>query len=1565
MRNILLEIAAVDPATGLTTPIHMSSASADDSGIYLNGYTWVPAITAGPEFDFNIWSSGQPQTTTISYGQISFQMNPTFANTDIGKYALQGSLATVWFGSLNTPFASYRQIWTGTLGPFKRDNDQSGTISLLGPEANLARPLLTATYAGTGGVEGGANMIGTLKPRVFGACTNVEPVLIDPANWIYQVDGYASCAISNVYENAVDHGAPTATVTTYAALVSASLSTTAGQWASCPTLGLFRLGNAPNGKITADVGTSSTVGAIVTSLITVAGISSSFIDSTSMAAASRVSCLYVSDQTSISDVVGTVALENERYVIADSTGKFYLGSHASSKTAGVLNSNRKTAPLVIPNSVVKQPQTLPAWRVKVGHTHAWAVNSINEISPAVATIGANALAAQAAADAAQSTANSAVTSAATANTRLAAMANDNILDRTDKLQVIRDFQAISAELAGIQSQASGLSITTEATAYTNAYNTLNTYLSGLSPAYTDTTQDTAITATTFNTNFTNYYSARQTVLNAISAAAAVRAAWANVSGTPTPIAAVTNTTVIDNSNITVTAGGQLNTGVTTLTPVIDNSKVTVNGSGVIAGIGTAGVTVDNSKVTVNGSGQITNGVTTLTPIVDNSKITVPSTGILTGIGTAGVVIDNSKATVSTAGLFTNGAGGSTQLSLSGMGFNDSANLVIGANLNDPAIWQFGTGANNTVSSTILAGLGATSALNMGTTTSAITDAKLMKPFAVEAGATYLFTTRLFLAATFNGYIRGQIIPMNSAGSDLTSLLWVLDYRPGIVGGSGITADTYSTQTLNALMPATAVTARIEFDHGYYGASPTGNAVYALPRVQRQYSPGLVNLGDTVNLVTDPEFIDPVSWTSTGYPWQVLPNTTNGEGYGKNKVRITSTTAPAAGYTWYTSKPMPVEAGRSYQASCYTKTISGTSDVVRPIIQWFDATGANVGNNDIVYNDSGLTGRFSILVKAPTNAITAKFVILGGYQGTRVWEVSEPQFRVATMLGKNAVGSDGTTALTDANTITANGTAAFIAGQGLGATANNLAGLDSTANTKLSGIATGATVGAQAGTNLKDSGGTVLGDSAIKNLSITIDASGNLVNIGTSGVTVDNTKQLWTQVTGTGKPADGATVNRITTGTTAPASPVDGDIWVDTSVTPPVTRTRIASGWVASANLVTNTNQVTDGAGLGTTAAWGSVSSRPTNIASLTGTEGILNSGIAITSAGVLTGGGGGSVTITGLGYTGALNATVNVLTTSSTAPSSPNNGDVWCDTSVTPNLTKLRIGGAWVVSANYVTSTSHITDGAGLGTTATWGGVSGTGKPQDSADVTAANVPQLIAGASSLNFNADYTGALLAGQISQTVAYQRKVGSTDVSSTTTWVATPTSGITCSISSGGLLSFTAASNGTVTITAAYGGTTLASYLTVTKTLGAAPSGGGSGTTSASTYTFSSASSTSYTSAGSAELTVTCGSSGQIDLNLTLPFSAYGYTGYTGAYAKIQVKIVGGTYGDVATETYCVSQAYTPSGHVIDDFPSDGEIDITTSKTGLTNGSSYVFRVLWRTTSGSTIYADSGLFTAAQH
>ena len=89
--------------------------------------------------------------------------------------------------------------------------------------------------------------------------------------------------------------------------------------------------------------------------------------------------------------------------------------------------------------------------------------------------------------------------------------------------------------------------------------------------------------------------------------------------------------------------------------------------------------------------------------------------------------------------------------------------------------------------------------------------------------------------------------------------------------------------------------------------------------------------------------------------------------------------------------------------------------------------------------------------------------------------------------------------------------------------SDLASLDSTSSTKLGTIEENATVGATAGSNLKDSGGNTLNDNAVKNSSITLATDGSLQNIGTTQI-LSNAKIAAADIEGSGKafPANSVT-----------------------------------------------------------------------------------------------------------------------------------------------------------------------------------------------------------------------------------------------------------------------------------------------------------------------------------------------------------------------------------------------------------------------------------------------------------
>jgi hypothetical protein len=137
-------------------------------------------------------------------------------------------------------------------------------------------------------------------------------------------------------------------------------------------------------------------------------------------------------------------------------------------------------------------------------------------------------------------ADQASSDAAAANAQLADIASDNLLTPGEKPLVIRDYNVITTEQAGIDAQASAYGITTEKTAYDGKVSALTSYLGGLtSPtAWNNLSGNTTIVGADFRQAFADVYTTRQTLLNAIYAAAKAKAdaaqATANQANANTP-----------------------------------------------------------------------------------------------------------------------------------------------------------------------------------------------------------------------------------------------------------------------------------------------------------------------------------------------------------------------------------------------------------------------------------------------------------------------------------------------------------------------------------------------------------------------------------------------------------------------------------------------------------------------------------------------------------------------------------------------------------------------------------------------------------------------------------------------------------------------------------------------------------------------------------------------------------------------------------------------------------------------------------------------------------------------
>ncbi|MES2987683.1 MAG: hypothetical protein V4808_07240 [Pseudomonadota bacterium] len=133
------------------------------------------------------------------------------------------------------------------------------TLALSDPAADLKKPLLTARFAGTGGVEGPVEWEGRIKSRVWGRRFNIEGDPIDPANNVYCYGDPAKAWQS--IDAVRDKGAPAAALVlllwqgsvsaTFAALQA--VAAPAGGGVVCPSIACIKWWTQPAGALCADV----------------------------------------------------------------------------------------------------------------------------------------------------------------------------------------------------------------------------------------------------------------------------------------------------------------------------------------------------------------------------------------------------------------------------------------------------------------------------------------------------------------------------------------------------------------------------------------------------------------------------------------------------------------------------------------------------------------------------------------------------------------------------------------------------------------------------------------------------------------------------------------------------------------------------------------------------------------------------------------------------------------------------------------------------------------------------------------------------------------------------------------------------------------------------------------------------------------------------------------------------------------------------------------------------------------------------------------------------------------
>lgn len=385
---ILFSIAPLNAESGERTTLRFCDVD-DERVTGLDDERWWPGIGRSPTLNRQVFDGSFD--TAVQLAQASTQLSiKALQKEDVNAplYRFAGAPMNIWHGPTGGAWGDYDLIFSGLVTNYELVAGDLNITAQVDSEP-FEETFLDLEYDGLGGAGGVEDLKDKVKPAVFGYCRNVEPVMINTVDNVFQVHGYGSIeAIVMVYERAAEFGASVGNFATYQALVDADISE--GQWGTCLAQGMFRLGAPPFGLITADVkgdntgGFHQTTAAIIERLCEIKNVDSSRINSASLAAfASAVPYpinLYLTSPEKLIDILQRLVRPCNAQLALSWLGKLEVTRFGTISLGPVmrLDVQGRQLPPVLEN--VELNVSPPFWRMEMQANRNWRVQSKDEIA---------------------------------------------------------------------------------------------------------------------------------------------------------------------------------------------------------------------------------------------------------------------------------------------------------------------------------------------------------------------------------------------------------------------------------------------------------------------------------------------------------------------------------------------------------------------------------------------------------------------------------------------------------------------------------------------------------------------------------------------------------------------------------------------------------------------------------------------------------------------------------------------------------------------------------------------------------------------------------------------------------------------------------------------------------------------------------------------------------------------------------------------------------------------------------------------------------------------------------
>lgn len=385
---VLFSVAPLNADTGLRTTLRFCNAD-DDRVTGLNGEKWWPGIGRAPALTRQIFDGSFDNGVALAQAATQLHLAALRKHDpDAPLYRFAGAPMEMWSGELGAAWAQYEQVFEGLVTSFEVEE---GVLSLTAQVDSdpFEATFLELKYDGLGGAGGVEDLKDKVKPAVFGHVKNVEPVMINTVDNVFQVHGYGPIQeITMIYERAAAFDAAVADYPTYAALVAADLEE--GTWATCLAEGMFRLGAPPFGLITADVKGDNTGGfhestaEIMLRLCALKAVDSGRINSASIAAFDAAVPyaigIYLTSPEKLIDILQRLARPCNAQLALSWLGQLEVTRFGSISTSPVLtlDAQGRQKPAVLENAEANVSP--PYWRMEMQAERNWRVHSKDEIA---------------------------------------------------------------------------------------------------------------------------------------------------------------------------------------------------------------------------------------------------------------------------------------------------------------------------------------------------------------------------------------------------------------------------------------------------------------------------------------------------------------------------------------------------------------------------------------------------------------------------------------------------------------------------------------------------------------------------------------------------------------------------------------------------------------------------------------------------------------------------------------------------------------------------------------------------------------------------------------------------------------------------------------------------------------------------------------------------------------------------------------------------------------------------------------------------------------------------------